>query len=439
MASQDRDKASAHLLRQSLRDSAEACPEPEILAAYFERSLDAEETARYELHLSQCARCRDELAAMHRAAERVAAGGAAPHETRRMWLWDWRLLAPAAAVIVVAAVWIARYSGQRRTATDSSQTRLVAMSRQSGAPAPPAAAPMPDHDAGASVESAPKTFVTPASGVAAGALEPQAPARTRTLDDKEKQETAANIPQMTGNELRSDALAKDAGTLKRDSNSAESDEASQALNSRDVAPAPAAAPPKAASGTGAAVGGNAETVIVEAEVKSVAPTSPATAGKPTGAATGVRTLTQQAQTQSVMQSRALALEAFSQPAKINFIATPDPKVMWRIDADGTVELSKDSGKTWQGQQLRSFQPNPQITTGYAPTTKICWLVGRDGAILLTRDAAHWVPIPPPVTTDFVGVTARDSFSATVTAADGRKFSTDDAGDHWNPAPQAVSK
>ena len=64
------DKAATDLLRHSLaRDPAAAgeCPEPEILAAYFERSLNAEETARCELHLSGCARCREELALLERA------------------------------------------------------------------------------------------------------------------------------------------------------------------------------------------------------------------------------------------------------------------------------------------------------------------------------------------------------------------------------------
>ena len=59
MASRDQDKPAANLLRRSLASSpgVEAvCPDPEILAAYLERSLDADETARFELHFSHCAR-----------------------------------------------------------------------------------------------------------------------------------------------------------------------------------------------------------------------------------------------------------------------------------------------------------------------------------------------------------------------------------------------
>src|SRR5580704_12177843 len=62
------------VLRRSLASSPgaeEACPDPEILAAYSERSLDADETARFELHFSHCARCREQLAAMVRSGELV--------------------------------------------------------------------------------------------------------------------------------------------------------------------------------------------------------------------------------------------------------------------------------------------------------------------------------------------------------------------------------
>ena len=58
MAAREEDKAMAGLLRRSLAQDAGAgsdsgnCPEPEILAAYFDRALDAEETARDDLHFS---------------------------------------------------------------------------------------------------------------------------------------------------------------------------------------------------------------------------------------------------------------------------------------------------------------------------------------------------------------------------------------------------
>ncbi len=71
MPSQDNENAMDGLLRRSLaRDSAAAgdCPDAELLAAYFDQSLGADEAAGYELHFSTCTRCREQLAAMVRAS-----------------------------------------------------------------------------------------------------------------------------------------------------------------------------------------------------------------------------------------------------------------------------------------------------------------------------------------------------------------------------------
>jgi len=130
MASRDQEKPAANLLRQSLRDSGDNCPGPDILAAYFERSLDKEETARYEEHLSRCVRCRGQVAALDRAD---APGGAQPPQpSLGLWLRDWRRLTPvAAALIVVVAVWIARRPTLKQAAEPP---QLVAMSQPEQAP-----------------------------------------------------------------------------------------------------------------------------------------------------------------------------------------------------------------------------------------------------------------------------------------------------------------
>src|SRR5262249_29936170 len=70
MASHENDKAMDGLLRRSLaHDSAVTgdCPDAEILAAYYDRSLGLDEAAAYDLHFSLCSRCREQLAAMARA------------------------------------------------------------------------------------------------------------------------------------------------------------------------------------------------------------------------------------------------------------------------------------------------------------------------------------------------------------------------------------
>ena len=69
MAAQDRDNAMSGLLRQSLQaDKATQgeCLSPDILAAYYERSLASDEMSRCEDHVSRCFGCREQLAALAR-------------------------------------------------------------------------------------------------------------------------------------------------------------------------------------------------------------------------------------------------------------------------------------------------------------------------------------------------------------------------------------
>ena len=418
MASPEKTRASANLLRGSLRDSVEACPEPEILAAYFERSLDADERRRYELHLSQCARCREELAAMHRGGEPSPAA-ATPSHTRShwAWLWDWRFLAPAFTVLVIEAVWIARRPISTPMLGKSAQP-LVAMNRAIEPANSPMSAPALEPSSRPAAQPPNKSLVAPNSGTL-NAIKQAPTLTTEPRPAEDKKELASNQAVVAGNARELDALQKDDNSRSRDLADAASGVATAA---------PASPPPAPASRVnGGAVGG----VITDAEIEATRPA--AAKAKPSASPNLIRPMTGQEQRQAIAESEAVVTGAFDRRSAGRIVQTPDPKVMWRI-AGGGLELSTDSGASWGKQQVRSFEPSPQITAGYAPSAKICWLVGRNGAILLTIDAAHWVAIPPPLTTDFVSVTAKDNYSATVTAADGRRYSTEDAGDHWKPAP-----
>ncbi len=424
MASQDEEKAPAKLLRHSLRDSAGPCPEPEILAAYFERSLDRDETRRYELHLSQCARCRDQLTAMHRANP-APAGATEPRQSLQgAWIWNWRLLAPALAALVIAAVWTARRPSWKPLSARSAPP-LVALSPPSEPPAAPLPSPAPEQFSN-SVPSIPnKTLVAPSAGVA-GKMK-QSPALTESPAASNEKELASNQPLLAEgrNEVDDLKLKKDENhrALTGDSEDSARGVASGVAPSRVVVPAVPAAAPEPAGADGGGVGG----LISNQEV--AANTSEATRAKPSGSPTGVRTLTQQAQTQAIVQSHALALEAVDRRVTGIIIKTPDPKVMWRIAEAGFVQRTTDGGASWLGQQL---DPNAELTAGSAPSANVCWFTASNGVILLTKDAQHWKTIPPPVAADFTEIGALNDSSATVTTADGRKFTTTDGGRHWRP-------
>ncbi len=409
MASEDKDKAATGMLRESLRDSGDPCPEPEILAAYFERSLSRDETARYELHFSQCARCREQLSAMNRAGELVALSDEKPQQAARwLWLWDWRWLAPAAAVLVLAAVWIARRPAPNRVAEQPTQAPLVAMSQPSALPA------------NAPVLEAPPATPKIASRVGeeddSKKMRHEVTAKSPVLADKEK--FTANLPEASRNEvqkeMQSDSLAKDASERKRDSNGVAAGVMAQA-----------AAPP-----VGTPVSQpHAPALIAPAARQSNSGATSASSAAAADATPPKQMAASEFSITTQMNQKAALKTANARAAPV-LIHAPDPQVLWRISGGTFVERSIDGGATWKTAVVIV---DGNFNGGAAPTTQVCWLVGHVGLIYMTTDADHWNTIPPPTGMDLIGITAKDALSATVTAADGRKFTTTDAGAHWGPA------
>jgi hypothetical protein len=110
------------------------------------------------------------------------------------------------------------------------------------------------------------------------------------------------------------------------------------------------------------------------------------------------------------------------------IASPDPRLRWRV-VGATVLHSSDRGATWVPTQPGV---STELSAGSAPLGAVCWLVGRASVVLLTTDGTNWTRVPFLERVDLAAVAARDARSASVTAADGRIFSTADAGATWTP-------
>ena len=84
--------------------AADDCPAPEVLAAFCDRALEADEVTRWIDHMADCRRCQALLAAIGRAESDADVEHAT--STAAPW-WRWRVLAPVAALsIVVLAVWV---------------------------------------------------------------------------------------------------------------------------------------------------------------------------------------------------------------------------------------------------------------------------------------------------------------------------------------------
>jgi hypothetical protein len=108
------------------------------------------------------------------------------------------------------------------------------------------------------------------------------------------------------------------------------------------------------------------------------------------------------------------------------IVSPDPSSRWRI-RNGAIERSEDGGTSWIAIQPRAGE---SITGGTAPARSICWLIGSNGLVMVTTDGLTFARVPLPERVDLTAVTATDARTAIVTTADGRRFSTDDAGRTW---------
>jgi hypothetical protein len=470
MASRDKnreqDKPGADLLRRSLASPAGApgldvdpCPDPEILAAYSEHSLDADETARYELHFSRCARCREMLVAMVHAGELAgAAGEKRARSSSTAWVWDWRWLAPAAAaVIVLAAIWVMRGPAlSHRGASQSSP--LIAMNQSSAPPADVTANPEPAPPESSRAASNSASGVPTASGALqrvapdldsakseiAPAAKPAPPSRDKT------KEFGGNLPLSGRNYEQLDTLKKSAVAPKAGSSeprgygvghgtgngvgipsSAETVTAENAI--RPVAPAsrpPAAAPVPPEISTGNAFG---------AAAPATQPARKAARAQETEVVTAAGAAPETAQDKQMVTSlsRATAMnesvmvESADDRNPRTVVHSPDPDVLWRISSGRFVERSSDAGSTWRVQWTNA---NAHVIAGAAPSVETCWLVGRNGIILLTTDGKKWRTITPPADADFVDVAATDASSATVTTTDDRKFTTTDGGKRWIPAP-----
>ena len=435
------------LLRRKLargEDSAGVCPEPDILAAYFERSLNDDEIERHELHFSRCARCREQLAAMARSSA-PAGARAEVSSSASPWAWlgDWRWLAlPAAAMLAFAIVGFLHERSLRNVARQAPGSPPVALTQPEMQPSGNLEARQDDKKSEAlAAPSAQKNSGALSTG--AHAIVPQMAVRKAlspnpSVDSALGERAAAK----TADEDKvTDTLAKAEVRQEPLHTPAKIDAPSSVNQTVEVTAAapvvPTVAPPEnsARVAAGAAKGANEsagraappDTGANTLELEAAAPRKKSKQEVDAGAAKSEIT---NSRTFSAAQSLTVVGKASSQ-----MILTPDPAVLWRFAGSGFVERSTDGGATWQGEEPSA---GGQLVAGAAPSANVCWIVGRDGLILLTKDAKSWKKIPPPVETDFVAVSAESAPSATITTADGRKFATKDGGKKWKPAETAAN-
>ena len=110
------------------------------------------------------------------------------------------------------------------------------------------------------------------------------------------------------------------------------------------------------------------------------------------------------------------------------VAAPPTITRWRVTTATKVERSADNGRTWTTVDLGSAPVT--ITNGAAPSAQVCWLVGRGGLVLRSADGVTFARVTFPEPLELISITATDLLHATVTATDGRQFTTADGGLTW---------
>jgi hypothetical protein len=354
----------------------------EVAAAWMEQGLDAGARARVEVHLADCAQCQALIATLSRISPpgREAAGDSWWQWLRTPWL------VPAAAATIAAAVWVALPSQNQSAAPESVQARLEERSSSAppSAPAPatlaaPAAAPPP---APSEARPAPEPG---GSGARRAAKAEQDSPESKASDSKasESTEFARVAPPSPVQDRQTSSAAQARATPPR-----ERQEVADTF--AGAAAAPAAPPPAPAAAANEALSQGAAGTAAEAR-----------------------------------GDRAQARSAFATAPRL-LVMTADGTGRWRI-AGGRIQYAAGNGAPWISAAALDTSG---LTAGAAPGGLVCWFVGRAGTVLVTTDAVRFSRVAAPAASDLIAVRATDGRTATVTAADGRRFSTTDQGVSW---------
>jgi hypothetical protein len=392
------------LLRASAPDvltgEPNGCVDAEQLAAWADGGLDAAAARIVETHLASCASCQ----AMAAAFARVVPAAAVP--ARRTWTWRWIVPIAATAAAAALAIWVL----VPRSPAVPAAERTMAENEIAPAPAPRAPA------SATSATTAPVAPAPPADAM----RKASAPAATARRDVA----TAS-----TGAPVGS--LRQDVDRPVRQAAVEIRPEPPPRPSSPTTAPAapPAAVAPRETSDAKAeapliqAQSGERSFAVSTTQAENLPVERPSFAGL---SALAPSSVVSEFSVPKIMMDGISAIDVGGAIVDTRATATATAS-RWRVLANGTVQRSATNDGPWEAVTI---DPAAHITTGVAPLPSVCWLVGRGGVVLRTSDAQHFERVPFPATVDLVLIRAQDGTSATITAADGRMWTTTDEGKTW---------
>jgi hypothetical protein len=392
-------------LSSDSRTAAQGCPDAELLAAYYERSLAPAEIVRFDAHLATCVRCRAQIAALVRSEP----PDEKPLDAPASWLWNWRWLAPAVSAIAIVLIWV----GIRANYKAIKEPVNVAMT-QTTAPLEP-------------VPQLSQPQLAPPSRMVTGDRLSK-PAATPTFEKKFSEASPSSLAKQNGG-----APTAAAGRVSAGEPPSLTGQGGGVSSAGGVLGGAATAPPPPDDSA------LSETVAQSAPADATSTTNrnPTRLAAPQSAGAGAMTARHQlalsakipatnapAKARSAEADQLQVREESSNPI---LIPSPDAMKSWRIAASGAIEFSSDSGVTWEMQRPGIAGA---LTAGYSPSAKICWIVGRGGTVLRTANGIDWIKVTAPTTEDLTAVIASSAKHAQVTAAGGTVFVTKDGGKSW---------
>ncbi len=396
----ERDAAFDRLIARGLAGEADAsgvaCPDADLLAAWFDHSLSSAEADRVEAHASSCSHCQQILGDLARSEPAVTRAAPLPAPARP-WHWHWRWLVPLATAAIVVVV-------AQRT------LRAPGGEAPGGAPVPPGLAQPQSAAAEAREPAAPQRSVGEMADAVRPAEQVARPADTaaRQRGFAEKSATAPTIAQ------------------RKEAEAARPAPGARAQAAEEVRAEARPVGGVAGGVTGGVVGGVIGGVTkgrAEPQAENVA------AAVPAQAPAGAMRMAASSKLESAVRDAAELTHSTSGAGPSGATAT------WRYGEGGLIERSEDGGRTWQRQ---TSGVSIALADGSASTDLVCWLVGARGVVLRTTDGRTWQRIASPTSDDLVSVHAWSESIAAVIAADRTAYETADGGKTWRKREPGVA-
>lgn len=411
-------------------------PDPDLLAAFVEKSLTDRERSQVLQHLADCADCRDVMA----LAMPEMVSPPSPVLQKSNWL-SWPVLrwgALAACVVVVSAAVTLHYQrrqaletyvAEKTPATPASSAEINAPQQPGeklAAKTGPPEFPRSDRDLGVASKLAKQQEMKMDSTTAV--------ARTgvfaldRDAKDRELNNRLANA----GADKSADKPAGYPAMVAAAPAPVQSAKAAPAAPATEARNDNVNAPPSAM----------AETVTVEGATTSVLATeqTPARKAKDEATRNEARKEVQAAQVaagaaavggrKTDALSTTAELSASSKYAMRSRTANGAPR--WMLSADGILQRSFDSGKTWQTIAVASNV----VFRALAANDSDIWVGGAAGALYHSSDAGqHWLRVYPaadgqPLTADIATVEFSDAQHGKLTTSTHETWVTSTAGETW---------